>query len=335
MIKRALDIGHRSAHRGGAIQADHHVDGRRQRSLQEGQGGDHPIDGSDDVGAGLAEDDHQHAGLAVKAAHVVDVGVGILNVGHIAQANWIAVLVGDNQRTIVFRFLELVVGRDHPALAVALQRSLGLVGVFGGDRGAHRLQAETHIVQGEGIGLDANRGLRRSADEDLADAFDLGQLLSHDRVGRVVHLVLGERVGGERQNQDGRVGRIDLAVVGIVGQIRRQIVASRVDGGLHVTRRGIDVAVQIELHGDAGRSQLAHRGHLVDAGDAAELPLQRSGYGRRHSLRTGAGQRSGYADNREVDLRQRGDRQLRVGQGSRQQQGKGQQRSGYRPLNRW
>jgi hypothetical protein len=62
------------------------------------------------------------------------------------------------------------------------------------------------------------------------------------------------------------------------GQIGRQIAARRVDGGLHVARGRVDVAVQVELQGDAGRAQAARRGHLGDRRDAAELALERRGH---------------------------------------------------------
>ena len=76
-------------------------------------------------------------------------------------------------------------------------------------------------------------------------------------------------VGGEAEEHDRRVGGIHLAVEGILRQVRRQVGARRVDGGLNVTGRAVDVAAKIELHGDVGKTQLARRGHLGDAGDVA------------------------------------------------------------------
>ena len=56
---------------------------------------------------------------------------------------------------------------------------------------------------------------------------------------------------------DRRIGRIHLAVGGIGGQIGGQISARRINGGLHVARRAVDVAAQVELQGDVGRAQLS------------------------------------------------------------------------------
>jgi len=63
----------------------------------------------------------------------------------------------------------------------------------------------------------------------------------------------------------------------------------------------------------AAGSQIARRRHLGDAGNLGELPLQRLRHRGRHGFRAGARQAGGDLDSREVDLRQRGDRQQRVG----------------------
>ena len=75
-----------------------------------------------------------------------------------------------------------------------------------------------------------------------------------DRRG-VVHLRLVVGVRRQRQDHDRRVGRIDLAVGRIARQVGRQLAAGRVDGGLHVARGGVDVAVQIELQRDRRRAR--------------------------------------------------------------------------------
>ncbi len=105
---------------------------------------------------------------------------------------------------------------------------------------------------------------------------------------RVVHLPLRQRVRGQRQNHDRRVGGIDLAVGRIARQSRRQQAARGVDRRLHVARGAVDVAGQIELQRDARRAERAARGHLGDAGDAAERALERRGDGRRHRFGAGA-----------------------------------------------
>ena len=64
-------------------------------------------------------------------------------------------------------------------------------------------------------------------------------------------------LGRQRDHEDGRIGGIHLAVVRIVRQVGGQIAAGCVDGGLHVARGGIDVAVEIELQDDVGGAQRA------------------------------------------------------------------------------
>ncbi len=71
---------------------------------------------------------------------------------------------------------------------------------------------------------------------------------------------------------------------------------------------------------------VARRGHLRDAGDLRELPLERLRHRGGHGLRAGAGQRGGDLDGREVDLRQRRDRQLRIGDEADEQDAGHQQR---------
>ena len=57
----------------GAVDRDGDVDVGRERGLQLRQQRLHPVDGVDDVGAGLAVDDDEHRRLAVGEAEVVDV----------------------------------------------------------------------------------------------------------------------------------------------------------------------------------------------------------------------------------------------------------------------
>ena len=184
-----------------------------------------------------------------------------------------------------------------------------------------------------GIDLDAHGRLGAAADENLADAFHLRQLLSQDRVGGVVEAADLERVGGEPEDQDRRVGRVDLAVGRVVGQPGRQLAARRIDGGLHVAGGGVDAAVEIELQHDRAVAQETGRCHLGHAGDAAELPLQRGRHRRGHRLGAGARQLRLHLDDRKLDLRQRGDRQRAIGDDAGQQQRDAQQRGRDRPAN--
>ena len=210
--------------------------------------------------------------------------------------------------------------------------SLGSVGVGRGEDRADLLQADAVLVQRGWIQLDAHAGKGAAADAHLPHALNLGQFLRHDGGRGVVHLALAQHVGGERDHEDGRIGRIHLAVIGVVGEIGRQVAAGGGDGRLHVARRGVDVAVQIELQGDAARSERARRRHLGDGGDAAELALQRSGHRRRHGLRTGARQAGAYRDGGKVHLRQGRYRENAECHRAGQRDGDGEKRGGDRPV---
>ena len=111
-----------------------------------------------------------------------------------------------------------------------------------------------------------------------------------DGVGFVVHLRHRHRVGGEAKHDDGRIGRDwSCGSWGSEGRFVGQLGTGGVDGGLHVAGGAVDVAIEVELHVDAGRAQGGARGHLGDAGDAAELALERGGDGGGHGLGVGAG----------------------------------------------
>ena len=113
---------------------------------------------------------------------------------------------------------------------------------------SHRVEADTEFVQKRGIQFGANRRLGAAAHEYLSHALNLRQLLRKDGVGGVVHLRQRNNVRGESQNQNRRVRRIYLPIIGVVGQVSRKLAAGCIDGRLHVTPRGIDVAVKVELH---------------------------------------------------------------------------------------
>ena len=89
----------------------------------------------------------------------------------------------------------------------------------------------------------------------------------------------------------GRVGGVDLAVGRRVGQVDGQIAGGGVDGRLHVARRAVHIAVQVELDGDRAAAQRADGGDFGHAGNLAQAPFQRRGQRGGDRGRVGAGQR--------------------------------------------
>ena len=93
------------------------------------------------------------------------------------------------------------------------------------------------------------------------------------------------RVEVSDEDHDGRIRRVDFPVGRVVRKVRRELAPRGVDRRLDVARGRVDVAVQVELDRDVGRAEPGRRGHLRDAGDAAELTLERRRDGGGHRVR--------------------------------------------------
>ena len=132
----------------------------------------------------------------------------------------------------------------------AVQRALGLIDVGCGQGRAQVFQAQVVGGQLRGVGLNAHRGLLPAGDGDQAHAGDLGDLLRQVGVGRVFDLVQRKGVGVERQRHDRRVGGVDLAIDGRIGQVGGQKAVAGVDGRLHLLLGHVDVLVEIEFQRD-------------------------------------------------------------------------------------
>ena len=220
----------------------------------------------------------------------------------------------------------MIVGIDRIAAGSAIDASLRAVDGRDGDLAAHVFQREPLGDELRGIDLDPDRGFLLTADEDLGDAGNLADLLRQMRVGVVADLRQRHGIRRRRQQQDRRIGRVYFAVGRRVRKVLRQLAARRIDRALYVVRCAIDAAIEVELNGDGGRSQRTRRGHLSDAGNLRELSFQRLGYRGRHRFRASAGQAGGNLDGRKIDLRQRRDRQERVGNQADEQNASHQQR---------
>jgi hypothetical protein len=93
--------------------------------------------------------------------------------------------------------MQLIVGVDLPRAIALPELALGPPHVGAAQHRAHVLEADAVARQRRWIEIDAHRGQRAAADEDLPDAFDLRQALLQDRRRRVVELAGAHRVRGE------------------------------------------------------------------------------------------------------------------------------------------
>ncbi len=281
-----------------------------------------------DVGAGLAPDvdDDRRLALVPGANALVLEAVGYA--GDVAQQHGRAVAVGDRDLGILGRARDLVVGGDGVRLRLAVERALGRGDVGGRDGGADVFEAEPIGGERLEVGLHADSGLEAALHADAADARHFAQPLTDERVGEIGEIAQRQRIGGECKGEDRRVGRVDLGVDGRIGEGTRQRRAGRIDRRLHVLRRPVDVAAQVELQRDLAEPERTGRRQEAQGRDLAELAFERRRHERGHRLGIGAGQARGDGDGREIDLRQRGDGQATVAQNAEDQHRHRQKRGG-------
>ena len=89
---------------------------------------DHPVDGVDDVGSGLSEDDQEDGRLPVAASCLADVLHRVGDAGDIGDADRRSVPVRDDDRLVLPGLEELVGCAQGPGLAVPRDLALGMVG---------------------------------------------------------------------------------------------------------------------------------------------------------------------------------------------------------------
>ncbi len=177
-------------------------------------------------------------------------------------------------------------------------------------------------------------GVLLAADPHQRHAGNLADPLGEYVLGGVVDIDDRGDLGRHRQDQDGRVGRVDLAIGRGARQVLRQLAGRRVDRRLDVIGGSVNIAVEIELDGDRGRAERARRGHLGDARDLSDLALKRLGDRRRHGLRRSPRERGRNRDRRKIDLRQRRDGERRKRDEAHQEDRNHDQRGGDRTVDK-
>ncbi len=209
-----------------------------------------PVDGLDDIGAWLAIENDENRRLAVGKAGIPQVLDRVDDLGDIGKPNGSFVAISDHQRSVLGRNRRLIVAVDLIAIVADIDRAFRAMRIGGRERCPHILEPDPVFGERAWIDLDAYRRQRAAADRDLADAVDLRQLLRQDSRGRVVEIATAEGVGGQREDENRGIRRVDLSIGGIGSQARGEVRARRVDRGLHVACCAVDVAVEPELQCD-------------------------------------------------------------------------------------
>ncbi len=221
--QRSLDVADRGAD--GQRPVEHHdeVVTTRDRRLQSWESRFDRIDGLDDVGAGLTEDDQIDTGLTVEEPGLADCLLRIDDIGHIRQMNDAPVEVAHDQRFVVLRPRYLAVDDDVGSDLAVGQLSLGNIGVLSRDGACDGRQTDSVVVELGRIQLYPHGRVRRPHHGDLTDSADLGNTLSYDGRGLIVQgwYVIDVRLQAE--DHDRGVRWVHFPIGRIRGKIRGQV----------------------------------------------------------------------------------------------------------------
>ena len=315
----------------GAVAEDGEFEPGGNQPLDVRQRRENAVHRLDDVGVRLLGNDQQHRRIAVEARVGAAVAHAGLDLGDGAKPDHIAVHRLDDDRLVVARIGQLLVGTDGGGALRSVEHAdrPDRVGVH--DSGAHVLHRQAHGGDLHRIDPHAHGRLLRAGGGDFRDAVDLRQPLHDHGVGGVVDRARQHSLRREREDEDRRGRRIGFAESRQGRQVARQRRQRSVERGLHVACRALDVARQVELHGDARGAERRHRGHLGHAGDLAEAAFQRRGDGGGHGRRIGTRAARHDVDGREFHRRQARHRQLVVSDSADQEQADRHQRGADRP----
>ncbi len=221
----------------------------------------------------------------------------------IRQPHRRAIPIRHDHRPITVAGDELIVGSDRVRLMQAIECAFGLVDIGLAQGGAQIFQAHAIGGQGRGIGLNSNSRALPAADADKPDSRELRNLLRERGVGEVFDFRERQRRRTERERHDGRVSGIHLAVDWRIRKSLREEIGSAIDGCLNPLFSDIDAQIQAELQGDNRAAKRTRRRHLVQAGNLAELALQRRRHRRSHHVRAGTRIKRLYLNRGVIDLR--------------------------------
>ena len=200
--QRKLDIFDGGADGQRAIADDLDLDGGRNRRDQPWQLRLDLVDGLDDVGARLFEDDQEHTALAIGPGRLLGIFGTRHRLADIADTQRRAIAIGDDDVVPGVGIEQLIIGVDRVGPFVAVD--IALWTVSGGDRDlvADVFQRQTFRHQLGRVDLNPDRGFLLAADKNLRHPRDLADLLRKLGIDRVANRGQGQRIGGRRQQQD-------------------------------------------------------------------------------------------------------------------------------------
>ena len=273
-----LHVLHGGADGRGPVGQGGDLDGGGQGGLELGQEALDAVHHRDDVGPGLALDIYDDGGRLVHPRRELDVFDAVDDVGHVGQPHGGAVLVGDDDLLVLVTRQELIVRPDGEGLPRPLEIALRLIDVGLPEDDAQVFEAEPVGGERGGVGLHADGGPLTAADRDEPHPGELGNLLGEVRVGEILHAAQGQRVRGEGEGEDRRIGGVDLAVDGRIGQVPGKVGGGDIDRRLDLLLGHVDGMLKGELERDEGGAEGAGGRHLIETGELAELALERRGH---------------------------------------------------------
>ena len=236
---------------------------------------DHGADGGDRLDDVLADPlGHleRDGGQAVDPRIAFRVGEGAADRGDVAELDDGVAVDGDRHLENVGHVLDQPRHLDRETALAAVQRA-------GRDQAVRPLEHLDDVAGDEAVALDP-QGIDDDLDDLLTVAADID--LEHARNGFQVVLELAGNVdqsalghvarqGHDDDREQTKVDLVDRRLVHVVGQVG----ADAVDRLAHVLLGLVAVETGLELKHDAAAALIGVGGHLLDAGDAAQLLLDR------------------------------------------------------------
>lgn len=281
---------------------------------------------ADQIGPRLGAHHERQGRLAIEEGGGVDVLHAVAHGRDVVEPDGTIVLVRDDQVPVVGGAFRLIVDQQLETLAMRIDDAFGRMRVGGGQRRAQVFEAHAVFEEGQWIHGHAHGGRRTAQELDIAHPRHLKQHGAQRDVHQIIQTRHRHHSGCDREDQHRRRIRIGAMIAGIETRCFRQIGPRRADSRLDVARGAVEIAPDLEAERDHGLAARGDRLHLRDAGDGAEMTLQRCGDRAGHGLRRAARIAGGDGNDRDTDIRQIGNGQRRQGQKTRQHGGDQKQR---------